>query len=127
MNGMGIIGLIVKNEPVPLAFLKCSRLGLFIKAPSVDRPAIEACLAAIDLPENKRDRFFRILDCAALPKPRAVPQLLLRFHPARSTTPVSVLHDNSHSISAIVVLGCTQDPSQPSTSHEYGQSAPPRA
>jgi hypothetical protein len=61
MDWMRVVGLTIKDQTVPLTFLKCTWSRLLIKAGAVDCPSIESAFAAIDLPEHKRNRFINLL------------------------------------------------------------------
>ena len=68
VNRMCVVSLIIEYQAVAPAFLKRSRLCLLIEADPVDGPAIEASFAAVDLSENKWDRFIGLWGGTVWPK-----------------------------------------------------------
>ena len=57
VDRMGVIGLIVEHQAIALSFLEPPRRRVLIEADTIDGPAIEAPLAAVDLPEYQWNRF----------------------------------------------------------------------
>ena len=110
VDRMSVISLIVEHQAIALTFLQPMRLCLLIEARAIDRPPVEAPGAAVDFPEDQRNRFVGLWDGAGLAEERVIPRLLLRLHPARRTSAVGVLDDDAHAILAVIVHWRTQNP-----------------
>src|ERR1035437_7426321 len=109
MHRMRIIGEVLEREAVTESLLNLDRRAV-LELLAIDGPAVEIIRAAVDLADRPGNRLMGRGHCTRGAEDGVVPRSLRRRDPAWRASATSILDDNPHPVTPVVVLRRTQDP-----------------
>ena len=109
MHRMRIIGEVLEREAVTASLLNLDRRAV-LELLAIDGPAVEIFRAAVDLAERHGNCLIGRGHCTRGAEERVVPRSLRRRDPAWRAGATSILDDDPHAVTPVVVLRRTQDP-----------------